>query len=539
MTTINELEEIVKNARVGTVVPVYKVLNTEICPLDYFAVISDYGRKDNCILLESAEIVSKYGENSVGTSNPCLKLTGRGEEFKIEALNNLGNTFLHYLGNDFDFCDSIKKEDGKISGILQLRRGVCSEIEKLNQRTHMDIIRKIAFKFSPTLKPINHYGGLLGVFSYDYIDQFEDLPKNREDTIKDPDYEIFFADNLFMYDHRAKQIYFVANALITNDSPKKTFDACLERIDNYESSLYKQLIKPEPKNHPIKRNRSEPVSDVSKEAFCEKVGKLKEHISQGDIFQAVLSRTLKIEYHAEPLDIYRKLRSTNPSPYMFFIKSNEGILLGSSPERCIGVKGDNGIKTIEIRPIAGTKPRGIVNGRLDKDLDSRFEIELRLDQKELAEHTMLVDLARNDVAKISVPGSRYVSEPFTVEKYSHVQHLVSSVLGTLRPELDALHAYLACMNMGTLTGAPKIEAMKLLRQYEDTKRGFYGGAVFYLTPSRDFDSAIIIRSMRLKNNVAYIRAGAGIVHDSIPEKEFEETERKAWACLYALQEAER
>ncbi len=537
MATINELEEIVKSARVGTLVPVYKILNADVCPLDYFAIISDYGRKNNCVLLESAEIVSKYGENSVGTSNPCLKLTGRNEEFRIEALNDLGSRFLHYLRNDLDFCDSIKRSDGEIKGALRFRRDTGSEIERLQQRTHMDIIRKIAFKFSPTLKPINHYGGLLGVFSYDFIDQFENLPRNREDTIKDPNYEVFFADNLFMYDHKAKQIYFVANALIMNDDSKKTFDACLERIKYYESSLCKKLIKPE--RSPIKESLSEPVSDISQEAFCEKARGLKEHIAQGDIFQAVLSRTLSLKYQAEPLDIYRKLRTTNPSPYMFFIKSNEGILLGSSPERCIGVKGDNGIKTVEIRPIAGTKPRGLVNGVLDKDLDSRFEIELRLDKKELAEHTMLVDLARNDVARISLPGSRCVSEPFTVEKYSHVQHMVSSISGILRPELDALHAYLACMNMGTLTGAPKIEAMKLLRRYEDTKRGFYGGAVFYLTPSKDFDSTIIIRSMRLKGSVAYIRVGAGIVHDSVPEKEFEETERKAQACLHAIRESER
>jgi anthranilate synthase component 1 len=194
-------------------------------------------------------------------------------------------------------------------------------------------------------------------------------------------------------------------------------------------------------------------------------------------------------------------------------------------------------KTVEIRPIAGTKPRGIVNGKIDPDLDSRYETELKIDAKELAEHTMLIDLARNDVARISRPGTRVVDEPFIVEKYSHVQHLVSNVKGTLKPGLDALHAYLASMNMGTLTGAPKVEAMKLLRKFERTKRGFYGGAVGYLTPHKDFDSTIIIRSMRLKEGKAYVRAGAGIVLDSIPEKEFEETEKKAAACLAAIRQA--
>ena len=190
---------------------------------------------------------------------------------------------------------------------------------------------------------------------------------------------------------------------------------------------------------------------------------------------------------------------------------------------------------MEIRPIAGTKPRGLVDGKIDPDLDSRYEIELKIDPKEVSEHTMLVDLARNDIARISKPGTRFVDTSFVVEKYSHVQHLVSNVKGVLREDLDALHAYLATMNMGTLTGAPKVEAMKLARLYENTKRGFYGGAVGYVTPSGELDTAIIIRSVRIKDNRASIRVGAGIVHDSDPESEFLETERKAQACLKALE----
>ncbi len=531
MATINELEEIVKNARVGTIVPIYKVVDADLCPVEYFAKLSNYGRNNNSVLLESAEIVSKYGENSVGTSDPCLRMVGRADNFEIYGLNELGFRFLDFIKNRFDFCDKVDYKKGSIRGKLKPKRRETSESERLNQRTHMDLIRQIAFAFSPTLKPINHYGGLFGIFSYDFVDQFEDLPKNKEDLMNDPDYEIFFADNLFMYDHKAKQIYFVANALIMDDDGRGIYKRSLEKIAEYEAHLHKRLIVPDS----IKRQgQIQLKSDMTKEEYCEKVRILKEHIIEGDIFQCVLSRTISTDSQSEPLDIYRKLRQSNPSPYMFFIKSEDGILLGSSPERCIGVKGDNGIKTVEIRPIAGTKPRGLIKGKLDRDLDNRFETELKLDPKELAEHTMLVDLARNDVAKVSIPGTRYVSEPFIVEKYSHVQHLVSSVSGTLKPELDALHAYLASMNMGTLTGAPKIEAMKLLREHEKTKRGFYGGSVFYLTPSKDFDSAIVIRSMRLKNNQAYIRAGAGIVYDSIPEKEFDETEKKASACINAL-----
>ena len=275
-------------------------------------------------------------------------------------------------------------------------------------------------------------------------------------------------------------------------------------------------------------------SDTSEEEFIELVKKIKENIIAGDVYQAVLSRTISLDFNKEPLEVYKRLRELNPSPYMFYINDGDGILLGASPEMSLRVLGDEK-KIAEIRPIAGTKPRGLIGNKVDIDLDSRYETELKIDAKEISEHIMLVDLARNDVAKISKSGTRYVDEPFIVEKYSHVQHLVSNVRGILKEDLDALHAYIATMNMGTLTGAPKVEAMKLLRLYEKTKRGFYGGSVCYITPSGDFDSAIVIRSIRIKGDKAYVRTGAGIVYDSNPGYEFLETERKAYACLKAIE----
>jgi anthranilate synthase component 1 len=254
----------------------------------------------------------------------------------------------------------------------------------------------------------------------------------------------------------------------------------------------------------------------------------------GDIFQAVLARKIIADYNAEPLDIYRELRMMNPSPYMFFVNNgSDGILLGASPEMAVRVYDGE----VEIRPIAGTRPRGFVNGLIDKNKDEALETELKTDAKELAEHMMLVDLARNDVAQVSVPGTRTVDELCTVEKYSHVQHLVSNVRGKLKPGLDCLHAYVATMNMGTLTGAPKVMAMRLLREHEPGKRGFYGGSVGYITPSGDMDTAIVIRSMELKGGKAYVSAGAGIVYDSDPAIEFNETESKAKAPLTAIQKA--
>ena len=394
----------------------------------------------------------------------------------------------------------------------------------------MDIIRTMAFKFSPTFKPVTHYGGLFGIFSYDFIDQFEDLPKNSDDIARNPDYEIFLADNVFMFDHSKRQLYLLANALIMDDKNDETYERCLETISAYEAAL--DLPIPEPRRFNTITGKI--TTDTSKQEYLDLVSRLKEHVVAGDIFQAVPSRTIIADFNAEPLDVYRELRRLNPSPYMFFINGGDTVLVGSSPERAIGVKGENSHKVVEIRPIAGTKPRGFIGGKIDRDLDGRYEAELKLDPKELAEHSMLIDLARNDIAKIARTGTRHVAEPFVVEKYSHVQHLVSTVRGVLKDDLDPLHAYMACRNMGTLTGAPKVEAMKLLRIYEKNKRGYYGGSVFYLTPSRDFDSAIIIRSMVLKGGKAYIRVGGGIVHDSVPETEFVETENKASACLTAL-----
>jgi len=547
--TIEEFQEIVEKANLNTIIPIYKVLDNIEDPVDYFAKLSDYGRKKNCLLLESADIVDKYGELSIGTSNPCLHIKGFKQEFEIKALNKLGETILKLIKPDLKFCDKLTYKKSSIKGILKPARKAVNEEERLKLKTHIDIIRTIAFKFKPTEKPFIPYCGLFGSISYDFIDQFEDLPGNKDDILNDPDYELYFCDNLFLMDHKNKKTYLVSNAIITDKKPKereKILKTCLKNIESYEETFKAKI----PKTKKLKPKKQELKTDTSKEEYMDIVRKMKNHILKGDIFQVVPSRTITTNYNAEPLDIYRKLRNLNPSPYMFFINNNNGVLLGASPEMFLRVQGDEELtdksvtpskpsgfeeKLVEIRPIAGTKPRGIINDQIDKDLDSRYESELKIDRKELAEHTMLIDLARNDVARVSKPGSRYVDEPYIVEKYSHVQHLVSNVKGILKDDLDALHAYLASMNMGTLTGAPKVEAMKLIRQVEKNKRGFYGGSVGYITPSGDLDSCIVIRSMRLKKDIAYIRAGGGIVYDSVAKSEFIETEKKAASCLKAIQ----
>lgn len=521
-------------AKKGSLVPIYLTIDSDENAESYFKKISNYGRKKNSVLLESADIITKYGERSIGSVNPCLKIKAKDLKFEIFALNKLGEKFLHEIILDLDFCSELSVSRKKITGILKKEKEMFNEVQRIKKITHADVLRKIVFKLKPVYKPFEIYGGLIGTIAYDFIDQFEDLPKNKKDILKEPDLEMNFYDNLFLINHKEKQITFIANALIFDEKDKKEEEIrCKKIIANYLKKINMDIPqgkKPENKKPVIK-------TDTNKEEFMKIVLGLKKHIVAGDVFQVVPSRTIVSTYTAEPLDIYEALRKINPSPYMFYVNNSSGIILGSSPEMYIKVNGGKS-KKIEIRPIAGTRPRGIKNGKIDSNLDYKYEVELRNDPKELAEHTMLIDLARNDVARVSTPGSRHCDAPYMVEKYSHVQHLVSSVTGNLKPDLDALHAYLASMNMGTLTGAPKVEAMKLIRKTEKTRRGYYGGSIGYLTPSGDLDSAIIIRSLSLKNGKAYLRVGAGIVYDSIPEKEFLETEKKASAALKAIKVAE-
>jgi anthranilate synthase component 1 len=272
--------------------------------------------------------------------------------------------------------------------------------------------------------------------------------------------------------------------------------------------------------------------DLEDDEFADLVRSLKRHVVSGDVFQIVPSRTFSSAC-PDPLAAYARLRAANPSPYQFLIQAPEFTLFGTSPETAVKVEGTP--KRVVIRPIAGTAPRGrAADGTLDVELDARLQAALLTDAKELAEHLMLVDLARNDVARVSRPGTRTVSRLLTVERYQHVMHIVSEVTGELADGLDALHAYAASLNMGTLVGAPKIRAAELLRQHEMTKRGPYGGAVGYLEHDGTLDTAIVIRSALVRDGIARVRAGAGVVLDSDPQSEARETLQKAAAVLRAL-----
>ncbi|HUV65236.1 MAG TPA: anthranilate synthase component 1 [Sedimentisphaerales bacterium] len=541
---MDDYRQIILNADPGQIVPIVKRIDMAE-PLDFFARMSDYGRAKNCCLFESREHLAGFTELSFGTAKPALYLTGTGADFTIKALSKTGKRMIEYLSTEshpqasleaatrsrFDFCESVQFDAQSITGKIRQPQGLVDEQTRLKTTNQMDVLRAVAFSFKLASKPFRVTCGLLGALSYDFIDQFEKLPANEQDLLGNPDYELYFADNIFLMDHDQHQGFVVVNVIITNGDREAAIAEAQECFDYYHNLARFDVPKARKFTGPLPAAST----DTNQDAYEAMVRTAKQHIVDGDIFQVVLSRTNIEPCPDEPLDVYKRLRVLNPSPYMFYLNTPNAVLMGSSPELNLRVSGSGtGTRSVEIRPIAGTKPRGRVAGKIDGDIDFRYEAELKIDRKELAEHMMLVDLARNDIARVSGPGSRVVTELLTVEKYESVQHLVSNVKGQLADGLDALSAYLATMNMGTLTGAPKIEAMKIIRRLERTKRGYYGGAVMYLTVDGQFDSCITIRSLQVKDHAAYIRVGAGIVHDSVPKTEFEETEHKANSCLRAI-----
>jgi len=530
---MNQYQKIIQQAKPGQIIPMVQEIDIR-CPVEFFAKMTDYGRAKHCCLLESRDYLSSgsSGELTFGTTNPAVYLTGTGNSFKIRALNPVGRRINEYLASQqdkFHFCQTIHFGPDCIEGTIKQNAGVMDEQSRLKTINQMDVIRTVAFAFELASNPFRVTCGLLGTLSYDFIDQFESLPKSPDNGLDNPDYALYFADTIFLMDHRQGRGFVVVNAIITNHDRELIYQQAQQTFNEYFEKAQLPLMQPTAGTSTL----PQADTDIHQQGYETIVAKAKQHILDGDIFQVVLSRTTSEPCPAEPLDVYRKLRNLNPSPYMFYLNTADTILMGASPELNLRVSGKRD-RTVEIRPIAGTKPRGRVNGKIDSDTDMRYEAELKLDRKELAEHMMLVDLARNDIARVARPGSRIVSEMLTVEKYESVMHLVSNVKGILRDDLDALSAYLATMNMGTLTGAPKIEAMKIIRNLEKNKRGYYGGAVMYLTVDGQFDSCITIRSMQIRDNTAYIRTGAGIVHDSVPATEFEETCHKAGSCLKAV-----
>ena len=386
-------------------------------------------------------------------------------------------------------------------------------------------------------RPVHHgalprfTGGAVGYAGYDVIRHYERLPRCPKDDRGLPDMVFGFYDTMVIFDHVERTVQVVSNAVLDGGGGAgAAYDAACARID----AVVDRLRRPAPlRAEDIVRReavRIPFVSNFRREDFLRAVEASKEYIRAGDIFQVVLSQRLRVESGADPMDIYRALRVINPSPFMFLLRTGDVTLIGSSPEIMVRVEEGR----ITSRPLAGTRPRGAT-----PEEDRRLEAELLADPKERAEHVMLVDLARNDIGRVARFDTVKLSDVMHVERYSHVMHIVSNVVGDLRPECSALDALRVSVPAGTVSGAPKVRAMEIIDEFEPTKRGPYAGAVGYVDYSGNMDTCIALRTMVLAGGHLDVQAGAGIVADSVPEREYEETLNKARALLLAVQVAER
>lgn len=369
-------------------------------------------------------------------------------------------------------------------------------------------------------------GGLMGFFAYDVIRYFEKTLKNPpKDDLNLPDADLHLFEKIVAYDHLSNKAVIILN-INADDDIKNKYEECEKESERIVEILknYTPKIKTQ-KNNDVE---IQVKSNITKEQYCNNVLKGIEYIKEGDIFQFVPSQRFEIDNPPDSFDVYRMLRSTNPSPYLYYFKHNDYAVAGASPEMLVNVEN----RTVLNRPIAGTIKRGETQ---EEDLQN--EKKLLSDPKELAEHTMLVDLGRNDVGKVSEFGSVDVTDFMVVEKYSKVMHIVSNVKGTLRKDKNSLDALMAVLPAGTLSGAPKVRAMEIIDELETTKRGLYGGTVGYLAFDGSIDTCIAIRTVLFKNNKAYVQAGGGVVADSIPENEYMESVNKSMAVINAIKEA--
>lgn len=384
------------------------------------------------------------------------------------------------------------------------------------------------------------YGGLVGYIGYDMVRFFENIPDRGRPGLELPDMFFMVTDTVVIFDNLKGKIKVVSNAHINNKGPEEVYREAVEKIDNIIERLKTDRIHGpkhlgtqgfylNPQTLESLHPEVETGSNLTKEDFENIVRQGKEYIMSGDVVQVVLSQRFVRESHIDPFRIYRALRVINPSPYMYYIDTGGAKLVGSSPEILVRLEGRN----IILRPIAGTRKRG----ETEED-DYALEEELSKDPKERAEHIMLVDLGRNDVGRVAEIGSVRVTELMTVERYSHVMHLVSNVEGRLKNGLDAFDVLRACFPAGTVTGAPKVRAMEIIEELEPTKRGPYAGAVGYFSYSGNMDTCITIRTLIIKDDKIYVQAGAGIVADSIPEREYMETVNKAMGMMKAVDMAE-
>ncbi|MDX1621983.1 MAG: anthranilate synthase component I [Nitriliruptorales bacterium] len=472
-------------------VPVWReVLSDLETPLSVYAKLAGDGPT---FLLESAEHGERWGRYSFVGADPFLVLRGRDGEVRWE---------------------------GDPPAAVRDATGALDALDKATRALH-----------APTgLVQVPLHGGAVGYIGYDAVREIERLPDTGEDTLGVDDVVMMFPRHVVALDHLRQVMTVVTNVVIGDDDPGEQYDAAAAATD----ALVERLSSTAPPGRPVSPPSEEPSEDadsnLSPGRFAELVEQVKEHIAAGDTFQTVLSQRFQLETSAEPFDLYRVLRVINPSPYLFLFDLGDLHVVGSSPEALVQVHGNH----VETWPIAGTRPRGA-----SPKEDRALERELIADAKERAEHVMLVDLGRNDLGRVCEVGSVTVDDMMGIEHYSHVMHLVSSVSGKLREGLSPVDVLRAVFPAGTVSGAPKVRAMEIIDELEPTRRGIYSGAVGYVDFSGNLDTCIAIRTVVVKDGVAYVQAGAGIVADSSPQAEEAETRNKARALLAAVRAAER
>ena len=498
----------------GEVLPLVRRLSGAPDPLALYAELTDGARRSDTLLLETADAATGAEERSILVVRSMLRIECRGSAVDVAALSANGLALAEGIPRRFS----------------DLTSEALDESSRLLAPGPLDALRAAVLAPRLVSDPGSFCYFAAGVFAYDLIDLFEQLPAARSDPFGFPDYVFWLPDRAVIVDHRRNTTTIVALVVGGAASDGAYHDAVYD-VERLVRTV-ERIGARDAKHIPAAAPEAGVSTDLDDDGFAALVRLLKRHVVAGDVFQIVPSRTFSTECQ-EPMAAYSRLRKGNPSPYQFLIRGPGFTLLGASPETAIRAAGNP--RQVAIRPIAGTAPRGrAASGAMDPELDARRQAALMTDPKELAEHLMLVDLARNDVARVSRPGTRRVTRLLAVERYQHVMHLVSEVVGELADGLDGLHAYVASLNMGTLVGAPKIRAAELLRQHELTKRGCYGGSVGYLAHDGSLDTAIVIRSAYVKDGIARVRAGAGVVLDSDPMAEAAETRHKAAAVLRAL-----
>jgi len=512
-------------------------LLAHLAQLGLVDTVQDGSRPTNTVLLESADIASKQHLTTIAVLAASAQITCTGDTVTLKALDTTdGPQALKAVAQELSSAVTHQSDSELVLHLPSVAEDSAEEHARLRERSTMEPLRIL----TDQVVAHPHLPLVAGAVAFDYLGTYESLPSVADGANTCPDYLFFNARIILVVDHPSGSCQLVGASLDAAQlsAQMDALEAAINELPAQAPSA-QQAATPAAQAPSAQQATEDTITaypTMSDADFCELVAKMQQHIAIGDAYQVVPSRGFVIDC-PQPLQTYRYLHDADPSPYMFYIATDDFELFGASPESSLLHSAKTG--QVAIRPIAGTRPRGFApDGSIDHELDIRLELELRSDAKEVAEHVMLVDLARNDVARISAPGTRKVTQLLRVDRYSRVMHLVSEVTGQLASDLHPLDAFRASMTMGTLTGAPKLRAAELIRQYEGTRRGSYGGAVGYLRGDGELDTCIVIRSAFARGGKAIVQAGAGVVSDSVPQREADETAHKASNVLRAIAAAQ-